>query len=67
MGWHITLIVIDVLALVVSIVIITTVIVISCHRMGELFHLNLHSGLIPHYQKPFSVTDRLIETIIAIL
>ena len=37
MGWHISLIVIGVLALVVSIVIITTMIVVSCHRMGEFF------------------------------
>ena len=36
MGWHITLIVIGVLALVVSIVTIITVIGVSCHRMGEL-------------------------------
>ena len=37
MGWHITLIVIGVLALVVSIVTIITVIVVSCHRTGEFF------------------------------
>jgi len=36
MGWHITLIVIGVLALVVSIVIIITIIVVSCHQMGKL-------------------------------
>ena len=35
MGWHITLIVIGVLALVVSLVIIITIIVVSCHQMGE--------------------------------
>ena len=35
MGWHITLIVIGVLALVVVIVIIITIIVVSCHQMGE--------------------------------
>ena len=37
MGWHITLIMIGVLALVVSMVIIITVIVISCHQMGEFY------------------------------
>ena len=57
MGWHITLIVIGVLALVVSIAIIITVIVVSCHRTGEWYH---HTHRNPHYQKPFSVTDRLI-------
>ena len=36
MGWHITLIVIGVLALVVVIVIIITIIVVSCHQMGNL-------------------------------
>ena len=36
MGWHITLIVISVLALVVSLVIIITVIVVSCHQISEL-------------------------------
>jgi len=36
MGWHITLTVIGVLALVVSLVIIITVIVVSCYRMSEL-------------------------------
>ena len=37
MGWHITLIVISVLALVVSLVIIIfiIIIVVSCHQMGE--------------------------------
>ena len=36
MGWHITLIVIGVLALVVVIVIIIIIIiVVSCHQMGE--------------------------------
>ena len=30
------------------------------------FPLNLRSWLIPHYQKPFSVADRLTETLIAI-
>ena len=36
MGWHITLIAIGVLALVVSLVIIITVIVISCREISEL-------------------------------
>ena len=37
MGWHITLIVIGVLALVVVIVIIITmIIVVSCHQISEL-------------------------------
>ena len=38
MGWHITLIVIGVLALMVSlviIIIIIIIIVVSCHQMGE--------------------------------
>ena len=43
MGWHITVIAIGVLALVVSLVIIITVIVVSCHQISELdlLHQNL--------------------------
>ena len=67
MGWHITLIVISVLAQVVVIVIIITIIVVSYHQMGELYEnspLNSHSLLIS-LQKPFSATDRLTETLFA--
>ena len=67
MGWHITLIVIGVLALVAVIVIIIIIIVVSCHQMGELYQnspLNSHSLLIS-LQKLFSATDRLMETLFA--
>ena len=43
MEWHITLIVIGVLALVVVILIIITIIVVSCHQISELdlLHQNM--------------------------
>ena len=41
MGWHITLIVIGVLALVVvTVIIIIIIIVVSCHQMGECYIKN---------------------------
>ena len=64
MGWHITLIVIGVLALVVVIVIIITIIVVSRHRMGELCQHFLKFTFIS-LQKTFSATDRLTETLFA--
>ena len=49
--WQITLIVIGVPALVVSIVVTITVIVVSWHRMGELYQIShkyhTHAWLIP--------------------
>ena len=48
MGWHITLIVIGVLALVVSIVIIITIIVVSWHQISELDLLNRFKKIFTH-------------------
>jgi len=67
MGWHITLIVIGVLALVAVMVVIIIIIVVSCHQMGELyqnFPLNSYSLFIS-LQKPFSATDRLTDALFA--
>ena len=76
MGWHITLIVIGVLALVVFIVIIITIIVVSYHQISELnrsvtskFVLRVHSCMVEFtISRNFSVyRTNIIKTLIAIM